>query len=74
MEMDNIGQEHDSLRRDLIQENVRYSLLLRINEWEEEAIMKIRVAADTARVNLGQLLNQMKNNVKASVDKLVDEL
>jgi hypothetical protein len=73
-QMDNIGQEHDSLRRDLNQENLTHSLLLRINEWEQESIKKIQAAAETARTNLRQLSNQMKNDVKISVDKIVDEL
>jgi len=74
MKMDNIGQEHDSIRRDLIQEDVTHPLLLRINEWEQESIKKIQVAAEIARTNLRRLFNQTKNDIKMSVDKIADEL
>jgi hypothetical protein len=73
-QMDDIGQEHDSLRRDLIPEDLRHPLLSQIDEWEQTSITKIHVAAEAARRDLRQLLNQTKNDVKTSVDKIVDEL
>lgn len=74
IQMDNIQQEQDTLRRDLIKENLTHPLLLKIDEWEQESIMKIKQAADTARDNLQCLLNQMKNYAKSSIDKIADEL
>ena len=72
--MDDIWQEHDWLRRDLIQEDLRHPLLLRIDEWEQKSITKLQVTAETARANLRQLLSQTKNDVKTSVDKIADEI
>jgi hypothetical protein len=72
--MDNIGQEHDSLRRDIGEEDSSHSLLLQIDKWEEESIIKIQTAAKEARAHLRQILDQMKNDIKISVDKITNEL
>src|ERR1700677_934414 len=58
IQLDNIGQEHDLFRRDLTQENSAYPLFIRIDEWEQESITKIQVAAEAARADLQQLLDQ----------------
>jgi hypothetical protein len=72
--MDNIGQEHDVLRRDLTCEQDTHPLLMRINQWEQESIDKIQTAAKSARTHLQQLLNKAKNNLKTSVNKMTEEL
>jgi hypothetical protein len=74
VQMDNIGQEHDSLRRDLSEEDAPHPLLSQIDRWEEESIIKIQTAAKTARANLRQILNQTKNDIKISINKITDEL
>jgi hypothetical protein len=73
-QMDNIGQEHDVLRRDLINEQDTHPLLTCINRWEQESITKIQVAAEVARADLDQLLQTAKNNLKTSVSKMKEEL
>ncbi|CAF4116337.1 unnamed protein product [Rotaria sp. Silwood2] len=73
-QLDNIGQEHDLFRHDLTQENLIHSLLVRINEWEQESITKIQVVAEAARADLRQLLDQTGNELKVSVDKMINEM
>jgi len=74
MQLDNVGQEHDLFLRDLTQENFVHPLLIRIDEWEQESITKIQVAAEAARADLRQLLSQNKNELKVSVDKITNEM
>ena len=72
--LENIGQEHDLLRRDLNQHNVEHSLFDRINKWEQESITKIRAAAEMARIDLRELLDRNKEELRKSVNKITDEL
>jgi hypothetical protein len=73
-QMDNIGQEHDVLRKDLTHEQSTHPLLTRINQWEQESIIKIQTAAESARTDLQQLLNKAKNSLKTLVSKMTGEL
>jgi len=73
-QLDDVGQEHDLLRRDLTQDNVTHPLLICIDEWEQESITKIQVTAETARADLRLLLDQAKNELKTSVDKMTNEM
>lgn len=73
-QLEDIGQEHDLLRRDLIQENLVHPLSIRIDEWEQESITRIQVIAEAARADLRQLLDQTKNDVKISLDKMTNEM
>jgi hypothetical protein len=73
-QMDQIGQEHDHLRRDLSKEIPDHPLLNRIDTWEQESITKIQVTAEVARADLRQLLDRTKNELKISVDKFTGEL
>jgi hypothetical protein len=72
--MDQIGQEHDLLRRDLSKEIPEHPLIARINTWEQESITKIQVTAEVARADLRQLLDRTNNELKISVDKITSEL
>ncbi|CAF0933677.1 unnamed protein product [Adineta steineri] len=74
IEMDQIGQQHDLLRRDLSKDMPEHSLFTSINTWERESITKIQVAAEVARADLQQILDRTKNDLKISVDKLTNEL
>jgi hypothetical protein len=74
IQLDQVGQEHDLFRRDLTQENVAHPILIRIDEWEQESITKIQVAAEAARADLRQLLDQTKNELKISADKMTNEM
>src|SRR5689334_16342849 len=73
-QMDNIGQEHDVLQRDLTSEHGTHPLLARINQWEQESIEKIQTAAKSARLGLQKLLNEAKNSLKISISKMTEEL
>jgi hypothetical protein len=72
--MEDIGQEHDLLRRDLDRDNAEHSLLSRINTWEQESITKIQVAAEVARADLQELLVRNKEELRKSVTKITNEL
>jgi hypothetical protein len=73
-QMDNIGQEHDLLRRDMNYEKNTPTLFAYIDQWEQESIRTIQAAAKKARVDLQQLLDQTKNELKISVHRLTEEL
>ncbi|CAF0848653.1 unnamed protein product [Rotaria sp. Silwood1] len=74
IQMDNIGQQHDLLRRDLLKESSEYPFLTRIDIWEQESITKIQVAAEVARVDLRELIDRTKNELKVSIDKMTSEI
>lgn len=69
VELDGIMQKHDSLRQELEQSSAEENpLLIKINQWEKEAIAKVQAAAETARKNLQELLCQSKERLsKASL-------
>jgi hypothetical protein len=73
-QMDDIGQEHDLLRRDMIYERSAQSFLERINQWEQETIRMVQASAQKARMDLQQVLEQTKNESKIAVDRLTEEL
>jgi hypothetical protein len=72
--MDNVGQEHDVLQRDINREAGVHPLLSRIDAWERESIDKIQQVANQARVDLNQLINQKKQELKTTMTKLTNEL
>ncbi|CAF2880063.1 unnamed protein product [Rotaria sp. Silwood2] len=74
VQLDNVGQEHDLFRRDIIHENLAHSLLMRIDEWEQKSITKIQVAAAAARVDLQHFIDQTTNELKVSLDKITNEI
>jgi hypothetical protein len=72
--MDNISLEHDLLCGDLCQENLEHPFLSRLDTWEQESILKIQTAAQTARTKLQQIFTQKRDEVKTSVEYLTNEL
>ncbi|CAM4845007.1 unnamed protein product [Rotaria magnacalcarata] len=73
VELDHILQDHDLIQHRIKTISTNYSLLEQINRWEENCIERIKVAADTARENLGELLNQSKEKLTTtSYDLAVD--
>ncbi|CAF2467638.1 unnamed protein product [Rotaria sp. Silwood2] len=75
IQMDNIGQEHDFLRRDFYQEdNNTHPLLTQINTWELQSIVKIQIAAETARIILQQIINRNRNQMKMMMNKITHDL
>ena len=72
--IDNIGQEHDLFRRDVIQPTIDHPLLTRINQWEQQSIDRIKGAAEEVRTNLQQYLVNTKDQIKTSLDQLTNDL
>lgn len=71
--MDEIGQQHDLLRQDLLKETSEHPFLARIQTWEQESIVKIQVAAEIARADLQQILDRRKTNAKSFVEMMTSE-
>lgn len=69
-QLDVIGQEHDLLRRDLTENTGQDLILNRINTWENESIIKIKMAAVKARTDL----YQFRKEIEISCSKVSDEL
>jgi hypothetical protein len=72
--MDNLGQEHDLLQRDLIQDNDAHDLLSYVNDWEQKSIKKIEEAADRARIDVRKYLDYNKHQLQTSLDQVTHEL
>ncbi len=73
-QMDNVGQEHDVLQRDINKEAGVHPLLSGIDAWERESIDKIQQVAKQARVDLNQFINQKKQELKTVMGELTNEL
>jgi len=69
-QLDVIGQEHDLLRRDLTNNTGRDSILDRINVWENESILKIKITAEKARADLRQFREQLQTSCSQISDEL----
>jgi len=74
MEMDNIGQNYDLLRRDLSEETKGHPLLARINVWEQESVNKIKKTAETARADVQKLLDQTRIDLESLITKTTEEI
>jgi hypothetical protein len=74
--MDNVTQTHDELHSNLTMENVdsEHPLLVRINNWEQRSIDRIRVVANDVRTYLEQSINQIKKEIKTSLGLVTDQL
>jgi hypothetical protein len=75
-EMDDVTQKHDELLSHLIKENVNSEnpLLMRINNWEQRSIDRIRAVANEARTKLKQSLDQVKKEIKTSLSQVANQL
>jgi hypothetical protein len=73
-QMDNIGQQHDILKRDIDQQPVDNTLLVQIDRWEKESIAMIRSTADKARSDLKRLTEESTDRLTSLMGKLSDEL
>ncbi len=74
MQIDDLGQDYDVFRRDLGEENVKHPLMSRINDWEKEFIKKIQLAAEEARKDLQEYLDQNVTQLKTSVSQITQDL
>jgi hypothetical protein len=72
--MDNIGQQHDILRRDIDEQSINKTLLAQIDRWEKESIEKIRSSANEARADLKSFSEELKNRLSGLMSKLSNEL
>jgi hypothetical protein len=59
-ELDDIRQEHDLLHHKIEKLSIDDQLFQEIDQWEKESIEKIQLAATTARKNLQDILDQLK--------------
>jgi hypothetical protein len=73
-QVDNIGQQHDILKRDIDEQTINETLLAQIDRWEKESIAKIRSSADEARTDLKRLIEESKSQLSGKMSKLSDEL
>lgn len=73
-QMNNISQDHDLFRCEIAKDIPKHPFLIRIDTWERESICKIQATAETARIDLRQLLERTKYDLKNSVEKMTDEL
>ena len=75
VELDGIMQKHDSLQQELEQSPSEGNpLLMKINQWEKEAIAKVQAAAETARTNLQELLRKSKERLSKTSLTIKTEL
>ncbi|CAF0764699.1 unnamed protein product [Adineta ricciae] len=73
--LDNIMQEHDLLQQEIEQPSARKnSLLQKIDRWEKDSILKIQIAAESARRSLLDLLEQAKAPLSKIYDDITDDL
>jgi hypothetical protein len=61
--LEDIMHEHDLLRQDIEQSSNEYSHLRKIDKWEKESIKKIQITAETARVDLREILDKSKRRL-----------
>jgi predicted nucleic acid-binding Zn-ribbon protein len=75
-EMENVTQKHDELHSHLTMESMgsEHPLLVRINEWEQRSIDRIRAVTNEARTKLKQSLDQVKQEIKTSLSQVADQL
>ena len=74
IQMEHIGQEHDLLYRDLNQNNGQHPLLTCIDEWEQQSMKKIQLAAEEARKSLQQYVDGSKTQLKDCLSEITKEL
>jgi len=61
--LEDVMHEHDLIRQDIEQSSNEYSHLRKIDKWEKESIKKIQIAAETARVDLREILDKSKRRL-----------
>ncbi len=74
LEMENVGQSYDLLRRDLSDECEEHPLITQINAWERESVTKIQKAAEIARMDLQKLIDEKKFEIESSLTTTMEEI
>ena len=72
--IDGIGQEHDLLQRDIIQENRAQSLLSHIDDWEQKSIKKVQDVAEKARNDVRESTEHSKQRLQATLRHVTEQL
>jgi hypothetical protein len=73
-QLDGIMGEHDLIQEEIRSSPSRHSLLKNIDKWEKESIVKIQTAAETARVDLRQMLETSKERLSTACRNIVENL
>jgi hypothetical protein len=75
-EMNDVTKKHDELHSHLTIDNMdrEHPLLVRINNWEQRSIDRIRAVTNEARTKLKQSLDQLKQEIKTSMNQVADHL
>ena len=73
-ELTDIDNEYDLIQQEIRQSPNRHSLLKSIDKWEKESIVKIQTAAETAREELQQMVNDSKERLTTACRDIVEGL
>ena len=74
-EMEGVSQQHIALHQDFVSpNNNQHPLSIRINNWEQRSIERIRQVANEVRQNLEEHLNTNKRKLQRSLDELTTDL
>lgn len=72
--MDKIVQDRDVLKQDLYRDEGAHPLLSRVDQWENQSIQTIQSAADQARNDIRQWIQETKVSLGKSMENLTQEL
>jgi hypothetical protein len=75
-EMDYVTQKNYELLSHLTMKRIdsEHPLLVRINKWEQQSIDRICAVANEARTDLKLTLDQLKPDIKTSLNQVTDQL
>jgi AraC-like DNA-binding protein len=74
LQMDIIAQDHDLLQQDLNHQSMHHPLLIQIDQWEKESIIKIQKIAEEARMDVKTKVQESKDQLQTLCTKIIDEL
>jgi hypothetical protein len=72
--LDDVVQEHDLIQQELQQSSNKHSLFKNIDKWEKESIVKIQTAAETAREQLRDMIENSKERLSTACRDIVENL
>ena len=73
-QLDGLIKEHDFMQQELRQPSTQHSLLKSIDKWEKESIVKIQTAAEAARAELRQMIEDSKERLSTACRDIVENL
>ena len=74
LQLDIVGQEYDRFQQELDNKSTSHSILDDINKWEQDSIIKIQQAAESARSKFLQLDKNRNNALKISFYQINEQL